>query len=112
MSPHLKNGVSPKRLGMHQLTGQCLAIGTLFLMARSAKFQPVWRWIVFPDATIVPALALYGALVPFLGLARAIRSARRHLRSRDHNDLGALSEKTPTRLENDLARRLQDFFKN
>jgi amino acid transporter len=44
-----------------------LAIGALFLMLRSAKSQPVWRWFVFPAATVVPALALYGTLVPFPG---------------------------------------------
>jgi hypothetical protein len=36
-------------------------------MFRSPKSQPLWRWIVFPAATVVPALALYGTLVPFPG---------------------------------------------
>ncbi len=44
-----------------------LAIGALFLMFRSKNSQPRWRWIVFPMATVVPALALYGTLVPFPG---------------------------------------------
>lgn len=42
-----------------------LALGGLVLMFRSSKFQPLWRWFVFPAATVVPILALYGTLVPF-----------------------------------------------
>ncbi len=42
-----------------------LALGGLVLMFRSSKFQPLWRWFVFPAATVVPVLALYGTLVPF-----------------------------------------------
>ena len=44
-----------------------LALGGLLLMFRSPKSQPLWRWLVFPAATVVPALALYGTLVPFPG---------------------------------------------
>jgi amino acid transporter len=44
-----------------------LAVGGLLMMVRSPKSQPLWRWIVFPAATVVPALALYGTLVPFPG---------------------------------------------
>jgi hypothetical protein len=42
-----------------------LALGGLVLMFRSSKLQPLWRWFVFPAATVVPILALYGTLVPF-----------------------------------------------
>lgn len=42
-----------------------LAIGALRLMWRDRKSQPWWRWIVFPLATVVPGLALYGTFVPF-----------------------------------------------
>ena len=44
-----------------------LAIGALRLMRRNKGNQPWWRWIVFPLATVVPGLALYGAFVPFPG---------------------------------------------
>lgn len=44
-----------------------LAIGALRLMSRDPRSQPWWRWIVFPLATVVPALALYGTFVPFPG---------------------------------------------
>jgi amino acid transporter len=44
-----------------------LAVGALRLMWRGSNRQPVWRWIVFPLATVVPALALYGTFVPFPG---------------------------------------------
>ena len=44
-----------------------LAVGALRLMWRSASSQPWWRWIVFPLATVVPGLALYGTFVPFPG---------------------------------------------
>jgi amino acid transporter len=44
-----------------------LALGALRLMWRSPDRQPVWRWIVFPAATVVPGLALYGTFVPFPG---------------------------------------------
>ena len=42
-----------------------LAVGALRLMRRSPSRQPVWRWIVFPAAAVVPLLALYGTFVPF-----------------------------------------------
>ena len=42
-----------------------LAIGALRLMWRNKTSQPWWRWIVFPMATVVPGLALYGTFVPF-----------------------------------------------
>ena len=42
-----------------------LAIGALRLMRRNERSQPWWRWIVFPLATVVPGLALYGTFVPF-----------------------------------------------
>lgn len=44
-----------------------LAVGSLRLMGRDAHAQPWWRWIVFPLATVVPGLALYGTFVPFPG---------------------------------------------
>ena len=44
-----------------------LAVGALRLMWRSPGRQPIWRWIVFPLATVVPGLALYGTFVPFPG---------------------------------------------
>jgi len=44
-----------------------LAAGGLVLMFRAPKSQPLWRWIVFPAAMVVPALAFYGTLVPFPG---------------------------------------------
>jgi amino acid transporter len=44
-----------------------LAVGALRLMMRSPGRQPMWRWIVFPLATVVPGLALYGTFVPFPG---------------------------------------------
>jgi amino acid transporter len=44
-----------------------LAVGALRLMWNDARSQPWWRWIVFPLATVVPALALYGTFVPFPG---------------------------------------------
>jgi hypothetical protein len=34
-------------------------------MRRNNTSQPWWRWIVFPLATVVPGLALYGTFVPF-----------------------------------------------
>jgi amino acid transporter len=42
-----------------------LAVGALRLMVKSGSRQPLWRWIVFPLATVVPGLALYGTFVPF-----------------------------------------------
>ena len=42
-----------------------LALGALRLMVQSGARQPLWRWIVFPLATVVPGLALYGTFVPF-----------------------------------------------
>ena len=42
-----------------------LAVGAVRLMAMSRTPQPWWRWIVFPLATVVPGLALYGSVVPF-----------------------------------------------
>lgn len=44
-----------------------LAVGALKLMWRGADRQPAWRWVVFPLATVVPGLALYGTFVPFPG---------------------------------------------
>lgn len=44
-----------------------LAFGALRLMWRGGRTQPWWRWVVFPLATVVPALALYGTFVPFPG---------------------------------------------
>ncbi|MFM8720281.1 MAG: APC family permease [Chthoniobacterales bacterium] len=44
-----------------------LAVGALRLMWRSPGRQPIWRWMVFSAATIVPGLALYGTFVPFPG---------------------------------------------
>jgi len=44
-----------------------LAVGALRLMWRGGRNQPLWRWIVFPLATVVPGLALYGTFVPFPG---------------------------------------------
>ena len=41
-----------------------LALGAVRLMVISKAAQPWWRWIVFPLATVVPGLALYGSLVP------------------------------------------------
>ena len=42
-----------------------LAVGAVRLMAMSRTPQPWWRWIVFPLATVVPGLALYGSVVQF-----------------------------------------------
>ena len=42
-----------------------LALGALHMMWLSGQKQPWWRWIVFPLATVVPLLALYGTFVPF-----------------------------------------------
>ena len=42
-----------------------LAIGALRLMRCNKGNQPWWRWIVFPLATVVPGLALYGTCIPF-----------------------------------------------
>jgi len=44
-----------------------LAVGALRLMVKNRSRQPLWRWIVFPLATVVPVLALYGTFVPFPG---------------------------------------------
>jgi len=44
-----------------------LAIGAVRLMLISETAQPWWRWIVFPLATVIPGLALYGSFVPFPG---------------------------------------------
>jgi amino acid transporter len=44
-----------------------LAVGAQRLMWRDGRRQPFWRWIVFPLATVVPGLALYGTFVPFPG---------------------------------------------
>ena len=44
-----------------------LAVGALRLMVKNRSPQPLWRWIVFPLATVVPVLALYGTFVPFPG---------------------------------------------
>jgi amino acid transporter len=55
-----------------------LALGALRLIFRNPAAQPLWRWIVFPLATVAPGLALYGTFVPFpeyperLGLFGAI----------------------------------------
>jgi hypothetical protein len=42
-----------------------LALGALKLMAAAPRKQPLWRWVVFPAAAVVPGLALYGTFVPF-----------------------------------------------
>jgi amino acid transporter len=42
-----------------------LALGALKLMATAPRKQPLWRWVVFPAAAVVPGLALYGTFVPF-----------------------------------------------
>ncbi len=42
-----------------------LAAGAVRIMWRTPREQPVWRWIVFPLAAVVPLLALYGTFVPF-----------------------------------------------
>jgi amino acid transporter len=42
-----------------------IAVGAVRLMVVSKTRQPWWRWIVFPLATVVPVLALYGSFVPF-----------------------------------------------
>jgi hypothetical protein len=42
-----------------------LALGALRLIFRNPSAQPLWRWIVFPLATVAPGLALYGTFVPF-----------------------------------------------
>jgi amino acid transporter len=42
-----------------------LALGALRLIFRNPAAQPLWRWIVFPLATVAPGLALYGTFVPF-----------------------------------------------
>lgn len=42
-----------------------LAIGALKLMMKAPNRQPLWRWIVFPLAAVMPLLALYGTIVPF-----------------------------------------------
>jgi amino acid transporter len=42
-----------------------IAVGAVRLMWVSNTPQPWWRWIVFPLATVVPCLALYGSFVPF-----------------------------------------------
>ena len=42
-----------------------IAVGAVRLMWVSKSAQPWWRWIVFPLATVVPGLALYGSFVPF-----------------------------------------------
>ena len=44
-----------------------LAVGALRLMWRSPDRQPLWRWMVFSAATVVPGLALYGTFAPFPG---------------------------------------------
>jgi len=49
-----------------------LAVGAVRLMVVSKNPQPWWRWIVFPLATVVPGLALYGSLVPFPGYPERI----------------------------------------
>ncbi len=73
----MKSHEKPERLGLARVVGQspsigplidiALAVGGLVLLLRSSKFQPLWHWFVFPAATIVPVLALYGTLVPFPG---------------------------------------------
>jgi acetyl esterase/lipase/amino acid transporter len=42
-----------------------LAVGAIRLLVTARTAQPWWRWIVFPLATVVPGLALYGSFVPF-----------------------------------------------
>ncbi len=42
-----------------------LALAAIWLMLRSPRQQPLWRWVVFPMAAVVPLLALYGTFVPF-----------------------------------------------
>jgi amino acid transporter len=42
-----------------------LALGAVRLLIKSNQPQPLWRWVVFPLAAVVPLLALYGTLVPF-----------------------------------------------
>ena len=49
-----------------------LAVGAVRLMVISKAAQPWWRWIVFPLATVVPGLALYGSFVPFPALPERI----------------------------------------
>ena len=49
------------------LVYSALAVGALRLMWRSPDRQPLWRWMVFSAATVVPGLALYGTFVPFPG---------------------------------------------
>ena len=44
-----------------------LAFGVLRLMRQDGRRHPRWRWVVFPLATVVPGLALYGTFVPFPG---------------------------------------------
>ena len=44
-----------------------LAIGALRLMRQDGRRHPRWRWVVFPLATVVPGLALYGTFMPFPG---------------------------------------------
>ncbi len=71
----MKSHEKPERLGLARVVGQslsigplidiALAVGGLVLLFRSSKFQPLWRWFVFPAATVDPVLALYGTLVPF-----------------------------------------------
>lgn len=42
-----------------------LSLGAVRLLIKSNQPQPLWRWVVFPLAAVVPLLALYGTLVPF-----------------------------------------------
>lgn len=42
-----------------------LALGAVRLLIKSNQPQPLWRWVVFPLAAVVPLLALYGTVVPF-----------------------------------------------
>jgi amino acid transporter len=49
-----------------------LAVGAVRLMVISKAAQPWWRWIVFPLATVVPGLALYGSFVPFPALPERV----------------------------------------
>lgn len=42
-----------------------LALGAVRLLIKSDQPQPLWRWVVFPLAAVVPLLALYGTVVPF-----------------------------------------------
>lgn len=49
------------------LVYSALAIGAVRLMLKNPAQQPLWRWIVFPLAAVVPGLALYGTFVPFPG---------------------------------------------